>query len=247
MRVVLISDTHGKHRDIKLPKGDILIHAGDMTNVGELVQFEDFNKWMGEQDFEHKIAVAGNHDTSLDLPADEVLCGQTRRSPLRIVGIGTREEWRNKIIPLFTNFVYLENSGVVVDGLNIWGSPYTPFFASDFWRFYTRSGAERSRMWAKIPEGLDVLITHGPPRGILDMTMEKVEAGDLELHDRVRRLMKNPPKVHVFGHIHEGYGTMKIESSIRKTQFINASVATRSYAMTNPPLVWDTELDIIER
>jgi len=54
MRVVLISDTHGAHRRVTLPPGDILIHAGDMTNVGELAQFCDFNEWVGEQPFKHK-------------------------------------------------------------------------------------------------------------------------------------------------------------------------------------------------
>ncbi len=150
MKIVAISDTHGMHRKFKIPDGDLFIHAGDFTNVGELDQVKDFNDWLGELPHTHKVVIAGNHDLSL-ARAPEIT------------------------------------------------------FNSDFWVFHHKGSMARKAHWAQIPEDLDILITHGPPYRILDYTIEGEYAGDLELVERLYQL-DNPPKYHLFGHIHEGYG-----------------------------------------
>lgn len=193
MRIVAMSDTHGMHRKFTVPDGDVFLHCGDFTNVGELDQVKDFNAWLGELPHKHKIVIAGNHDLSLE------------RAP-------------ELTEPMLTNCTYLRDSGIEIpsdekyddcgdqyDSIKIWGSPYTPFFSSDFWVFHKKGQRALREHWAQIPENLDILITHGPPNRILDQTLEGDYAGDSELLDKLSSLDK-PPRYHLFGHIHEGYG-----------------------------------------
>lgn len=207
MKLVLISDTHGKHRRVNIPDADILVHAGDFTMVGELDVVADFNRWLGELPYKHKIVIAGNHDLSFE------------RAP-------------ELVVPMLTNAIYLKNSGVEVEGLRFWGSPYTPFFNSDFWVFHIKHQTSMYEHWRQIPEGLDVLITHGPPNRVLDRTMEGEYAGDPSLLSRLSD-MRTRPKIHVFGHIHESYGHRTAYGS----EVYNASVVDRAYAVTNQPFV----------
>lgn len=132
MRIVLISDTHELHDQVQVPDGDLLIHAGDFTMHGEFDQIVRFNKWMGSLPHKHKIVIAGNHDRTLELqPA--------------------------LAEPLLTNVTYLRDRMVEVEGIKIYGSPWTPFFHSDYWRFHTKTDEERRRLWSMIPEGVDIL------------------------------------------------------------------------------------------
>src|SRR5258708_893187 len=198
MKLVLISDTHGKHRQVSVPEGDILIHAGDFTNVGEVEQVADFNRWLGEHSHKHKIVIAGNHDLGFE------------RVP-------------EFFEPMLTHATYIRDQLIEVEGLKIWGSPWTPFFQSSFWVFHKTSLAMREH-WKQIPEDLDVLITHGPPNRVLDKTQEGEYAGDLELLSRLSE-MRTRPKIHVFGHIHEGYGHRKAYGA----EVYNASILDRAY------------------
>lgn len=208
MRVIAISDTHGLHRKVQVPDGDILIHAGDFTNVGELEQVEDFNDWLGELPHKYKIVIAGNHDLSLERAA-------------------------HVTEPMLTNCMYLRDSGLEIEGLKLWGSPWTPFFHSDYWVFHKRGYKAMYEHWQQLPEGLDILITHGPPSRVLDRTMEGDLAGDAGLTQRLVDLEKRP-RFHFFGHIHEGYG-FRVPNYGVKTY--NVSVCTRMYKPTNPPVV----------
>lgn len=211
-RLVCISDTHNHHREIKLPPGDVLVHAGDMTMSGSREETETFLKWMVAQPHKHKVLIAGNHDW---LFVHE-------------------PEFAREIIPAGVH--YLEDSGVTLDGVSFWGAPWQPWFYD--WAFnLPRNGQELHEKWAMIPAGVDVLVTHGPPHGSLDVcravgTRELVSVGDEALAaalDRVR------PRVHVFGHIHEGYG----QRQHGPTVLVNASTCKNTYRPTNPPLVVD--------
>jgi Icc-related predicted phosphoesterase len=203
MRLVGISDTHSLHDSIdKLPKGDVLVHAGDFMNSGyDLRDIVSFNRWLGEQNFKHRVVCAGNHDRYFENAPQQA-----------------RE--------LLTNATYLENDGITIDGVTFWGSPYTPEFLN--WAFMYPRGTAAQRYWGMIPDSLDVLITHGPPFGILDQTAPgEAHLGCEELLDVVK---KKKPRVHIFGHIHGGAGTFENEA----TRFINAAYLNERYKPLPP-------------
>src|SRR6266852_5039220 len=168
MRVVFTSDTHEKHYGLAVPDGDVFVHAGDFTMTGEPVYVDSFNTWLGHLPHKHKIVIAGNHDRSFDIDPEKALVYGQERLP---------------------NTTYLLNTGVEIEGFKFWGSPYTPFFHSDYWKFHYKP-LEAKAMWAQIPEGLDVLITHGPAHRHLDKTMEGDNAGCYELFRRMRELIE---------------------------------------------------------
>ncbi|MEQ1554175.1 MAG: metallophosphatase domain-containing protein [Ferruginibacter sp.] len=187
MNITMIADTHGLHDDIRLTKGDVLIHAGDITEYGTEEEVMDFLKWFSKQVFAYKIFIAGNHDLFLE----ECTILQ-----------------RKKLIP--KNIIYLNNNGVEINGLKIWGSPVTPYFLG--MAFNAHEGAAIKKHWDKIPIETDVLITHGPPFGKLD--------NELGCKSLLNRVLVVKPKIHCFGHIHEQ------ENSITKNgiSFINAAM-----------------------
>jgi Icc-related predicted phosphoesterase len=203
MRLVVISDTHNLHdRIVSLPDGDILIHAGDFMGSGlDLKEILSFNQWLREQPFKQRVVCAGNHDRSFE------------NMPEMARG-------------LLTNAIYLENDGITIDGVSFWGSPYTPEFMN--WAFmYPRGGAAK-RYWDQIPNGLDVLITHGPPRGILDQVTPGGEhLGCEELRKTVEA---KKPRIHIFGHIHGGAGTFENGT----TRFVNAAYLNEAYKPLDP-------------
>lgn len=198
MRLVAISDTHGLHDQVgDLPEGDILIHSGDFMNTGyHLAEISSFNRWLGRQHFAHRIVVAGNHDRFLE-GSPSLAC------------------------EFLSNATYLENSGVTVGGMSFWGSPYTPEFMD--WAFMYPRGPEAACYWKNVPSNLDVLITHGPPYGILD---QAVPGGEHFGCEELRKAVQGKrPKVHIFGHIHGGAGTV----SDGATTFVNAAFLNERY------------------
>jgi Icc-related predicted phosphoesterase len=218
-RIVFISDTHTMHEDLVLPQGDILIHAGDFTGRGQPHEVGDFFRWMERQaeNFEHIIFIAGNHDRSFEY----------------------KSTWVSYAISkLPKNIHYLEDSEVIIDGIKFYGSPWQPEFHN--WAFNLPRGKELEEKWNMIPHDTDVLITHGPPATILDYTeRDRVNVGCEEL---LKRLSEVKPKIHVFGHIHEGYGYKEHYG----TTFINASTCTLRYNPTNPPVVVDFDGKSVE-
>lgn len=191
MRIVAFSDTHGRHEDVVVPDGDVLVFAGDYTGAGigsVSRELKRFNAWLGSLPHKHKIVVAGNHD-----------------------GILQRfEEAAPKLMP---NAVYLQDREIVIDGVRFYGSPWTPEFMS--WYFMLpRGGKEIASKWAVIPDETDVLITHGPAYSILDyIEWEDIEdnVGCKRLYDRCCQLKL---KAHIFGHIHSGYGQNGISYNV---------------------------------
>jgi predicted phosphodiesterase len=202
MRIVVVSDTHGLHNGIEdLPAGDVLVHAGDFMNSGyDPRDVLSFNCWLGEQPFKHRVVCAGNHDRYFqNSPRDARF--------------------------LLTNATYLENAGVTIDDVTFWGSPYTPEFLNWAFMYPRGSGA---KYWDQIPHGLDVLITHGPPFGILDQVAPGgVHLGCAELLESVEQ---KKPKVHLFGHIHGGAGTFESGATL----FVNAAYLNEQYKPLEP-------------
>lgn len=189
VKIVCISDTHAQHHLTVVPDGDILIHAGDITRHGSLEDVESFDQWLGTLPHRHKVVICGNHD----------FCFQKRPA-----------EARARI----TNAVYLEDSGCEIEGLTFYGSPWQPWFGG--WAFNLPRGEELAAKWAMIPVGVDVLITHGPPESILDLTRRGDSVG---CRDLFLRVFEVKPRLHVFGHIHEAAGQVTSPNTI----FVNAS------------------------
>jgi Icc-related predicted phosphoesterase len=203
LRLVLLSDTHQLHREVDVPDGDVFIHAGDFTMFSESMQaVVDLNDWLGELPHRYKIVVPGNHELFLEADPSE-------RSML-------------------DNAIVLIDEGIVVEGLRIWGSPVTPLYGGAFGLSFAR---DRKRLYARIPRDIDVLITHGPPFGILDTApVSGLHEGCRELLRAVTRVR---PKLHVFGHIHTAYGVFRTEH----TTFVNAARLGLHDAADKPPFV----------
>jgi predicted phosphodiesterase len=202
MKLIAISDTHGLHRSLEIPDGDILIHAGDLTRHGTLVDVLEFNDYLGTLPHPHKIVIAGNHD----------FCFENDR--------GACEE-------LLTNCIYLQDQEVIIDGVKFYGSPWQPWFFD--WAFNLQRGSEIRAKWELIPKDTDVLITHGPPHGIRDLTTQGENIGCVDLLEVVEEIK---PKVHIFGHLHEGYGT----TVKREITYINASSFDDQFQPNNEPI-----------
>lgn len=186
LRFVAISDTHSKHPDIRLPGGDVLVHAGDISSRGTKEEIRQFLKWFDSQPFPFKVFIAGNHDFYLES--------------------ATQPEIEALIPP---GVVYLKDSGVVIGSTRLWGSPYTPVFFN--WAFNKKRGASIRQHWDLIPMDTDVLITHGPVYGFLDTLSNDQHAG---CQDLLRKVLLTKPRAHVCGHIHESWGTIQ-RSGIR--------------------------------
>ena len=198
MKIDCISDLHGHLPELE--GGDLLIVAGDLTAHDMTEEHKFFFKWLLQQNYKQKILIAGNHDGSLH-------------------GL-----YRNKSEA--TDLEYLLDSGYEFDNLKIWGSPWTPTFFN--WYFMKDRGEDIKKMWDLIPDDTDILVTHGPPYGILDYVGGDNQ-GCLDLLHAVRRVK---PKLHIFGHIHEGYGQTEIDGTI----FVNASIMDGKYRPRNKPI-----------
>ena len=172
-----------------------------MNSGTDLLEIISFNRWLGEQPFRHRVVCAGNHDKYF-------------------------ESDPGKARALLTNAHYLENSEITIEGIRLWGSPYTPEFFH--WAFMYPRGTAATRYWDSIPEHLDVLITHGPPLGILDQTApQTLHLGCAELLDAV---WSKKPKVHLFGHIHGGAGELERDG----IRFVNAAYLNERYEPIHP-------------
>lgn len=212
MRICCISDTHSLHGHINLPQADVLVHAGDIigSNRQLIPQLRRFNDWLLRQQvlghYKHVVLTFGNHDefeSTLDMA-------------------------RSCVSP---EFHLLIDQSVTIDGVKFFASPYSLEFFDWGWQL-ARTDEAATSQWDKIPLDTDVLITHGPPFGILDQNKDGVYCGDKWLLERIETL-KIP--LHVCGHIHEGYGT----ASNDNTTFVNASICDYKYQPVNLPVLID--------
>jgi Icc-related predicted phosphoesterase len=206
-RIVCLSDTHNFNENIAVPDGDILIHAGDATVRGTQYEIEMFLSWFYSLPHKNKIFVAGNHDWLY----------QTDNHLARLL----TADYKIK---------YLQDSPCRINNLKIYGSPWQPRFYD--WAFNLNRGSEIAEKWKMIPHDTDILVTHGPPFEILDITPAGDSVGCEELRKVVEKLR---PKAHIFGHIHHGYGTTEKFG----VKFINASICDEFYSPINSPITLD--------
>jgi len=205
MKLVLISDTHGQHRNLSLPKGDVLIHAGDISQRGLHTEVTDFLDWFSSQEYKYKIFIAGNHDFYFEDLSKEIV---------------------DLLIP--DDVIYLNDSGIEIEGIHFYGSPVQPRFYD--WAFNRDRGEDIQKHWDMIPASTDVLITHGPPYEILDMTDGGLRVGCEDLRETLHRLKVS---CHIFGHIHVSYGAVHKDNCY----YANASVLDQNYNLVNDPIV----------
>ena len=216
-KIVFISDTHNKHKHLTskgmgniLGSGDYLIHAGDCTSMGSKNEITQFLEWFSNTDFKHKIFIAGNHDFGFEQQTD------------------IAQEYKDMGV------IYLFDNEVTIDGIKFYGSPWQPEFHN--WAFNLSRGEELAEKWEQIPNDVDILITHGPAYGILDYAPIGGRVGCEELY---RKIVEVKPKIHVCGHIHDGYG----QKTMGGIEFLNASVLNDRYEYAHKPIVveYDTE------
>ena len=217
---ICVSDTHNQvaslhnHRMFQDKEYDVLLHAGDLTFTGDITSMlRELESIASLPGIKHKIIIPGNHDFIFE----------------------RNEDAKNQFKKYFPELTILINETVTItdvngDKFNIYGSPVTPEFYN--WAFNVRRGEEIKRYWDRIPSNTDILVTHGPPYGVLDQlptTYEYVGCHDLwdTIQDRLYNL-----KLHVFGHIHTGYG----ERTKNNITFINASICNSNYVPTNDPV-----------
>jgi Icc-related predicted phosphoesterase len=222
MKLTFISDTHTKHSQLNLNGGDVLIHSGDFMNSGYVRNnIMDFLDWFVEQPYKQKIFISGNHDRYFQNNTEEV---------------------RDILDSIYGGLVsYLEDDGTNIGDVNVWGSPWQPEFFN--WAYnLPRQGTELKEKWDMIPENTDILITHGPPHGYLDKLPNIPDNLGCELLRERVDIIK--PKIHVFGHIHYGYGYV----TNGDTHFINAAVLNEQYIHEHKPInvEWNPETNDLD-
>lgn len=209
-KIVVISDTHNLHNRITIPNGDLLIHAGDATMKGSFTEWAAFVNWFNLLPHTFKIFVAGNHDYILQ--EDPVLATSLFQS----------------------NVYYLQDSIININGILIYGSPWQPEFGH--MAFNLPRGKKLKDKWNTIPKEIDIVVTHGPVYGILDMTAKGDHVGCDELRRAMRRVH---PRYHISGHIHEGYGIVDRVINSKPITYINASICDLKYNPVNNPIIID--------
>lgn len=227
MRIACISDVHSLHSKVNVPEDvDVTVCTGDFTGRGRVWEVRGFLTWFSLR--RRPVLIGGNHDFWLENRVDAF-----------------REMLRE-----FPSITYLQDSAAVIDGVKFYGSPWTPWFhdwafnlpVSDHPEYGTgpfgtpQEPTKTEEVWSKIPNDTDVLLTHGPPAGVLDGIPAGKRVGCPVLRMRVADVR---PKLHVFGHIHHSYGHKMVEG----TMFVNASTCTEQYKPTNPPIVVELEND----
>jgi Icc-related predicted phosphoesterase len=217
MKLCCISDTHGQHQQLDLSKylADVLVFAGDWTagrDVG-LSETANFVKWFSKQPYEHKILVAGNHEREVE------------KNP----------EGLEELLQDHKSITYLNNTGVTIDGINFWGSPYSNEFCS--WAFMDDEDS-LEYIWEKIPDDTNVLVTHGPAYRCNDEVKRAYardpHVGSQSLTNRKKEL-EGVLKLHISGHIHEAYNT--------EGKDVCASILNERYQLVNKPIIKEVSID----
>jgi predicted phosphodiesterase len=222
-KLVFISDTHNKHAKVTVPPCDILVHCGDFTFQGARSEVLNFAQWLHKQPAKHIIVIPGNHEKIME-------------ACLQGVEIDSKE-WILRDCPRAKLLIH---QAIEIDGIKFFGSPWTPYFFNWAWNA-GRTVAEAGHvfkpfigdLWKDIPLDTNVLVTHGPPIGILDQAMDRytgklVSAGCYELSEKIKEL--KDLKVHAFGHLHLNGGSLLEQNGV---QYINASICDEDYRPLN--------------
>lgn len=239
IRICCISDTHGLHNQVTIEPCDILLHGGDVSNIGERYDVSDFISWMERQPALHKVFIAGNHDRSFE---------------------GIKPYWlEDELSHMSSNIHYLQDSGVEIMGIKIWGTPWQPEFYN--WAFNLPRGEKLAEKYALIPWDTDILISHGPPYGIEDSIPDHfLQPGQTDLHVGCKDLLgyiqseQKDLDYHIFGHIHlDGRKDIKpVEVKIKNEinhgdrdhsiTCINAAVVDNRYKVIVKPYYFNYEI-----
>lgn len=217
-KIVGISDTHCKWQSLVVPECDILISAGDYSFKGERHVVKDFHKWLDKQPAKHIVSVQGNHELWVEknfLEAKQVA-----------------EEACPRVH-------FIEEGEVIIDGIKIFGSAWTPFFHN--WAYNAFRGEEIQQHWKKIPDDTNILITHGPAHKILDQLVYVSGEGTREFvgcSDLLKRIREVKPDLHLFGHIHAWGGH---QEHIEGTSHYNVAVCDEMYYPANGVTIIDYE------
>lgn len=202
MQISIISDTHSSHETLGTLGGDVLIHCGDMFNLfsPDFDEIERIDNWFGRQDFDLILCTGGNHDLALQrrLKAAE--------SPFR-------------------NAVYLQDRSYVHKGITFYGAPWTPELRG---QAFFKDDAELGEKWSRIPADTEVLITHTPPAGVLDVSSRGLQLGCEHLADALKRVS---PRLHCFGHVHASSGVREVDGTL----FVNASSVNSQFELVRAP------------
>ena len=194
MKIVCISDTHGCIQDVSFPEGDVIVHCGDFSNHGTEKELTNQLDFFSNLPYKYKIWIAGNHDLLI----------HSSHGPAFI------SKYSNN------NIFYLQDSSITINGINFYGTPWTHKFFN--WCFMdTEEGL--ARHYSRILKDTDILLSHGPPFGILDRNRDGLPCGSSSLLKRIEEIN---PEFHLFGHIHEGYGENYHRSEL--TTYINCSI-----------------------
>ena len=243
MKIVAISDTHNMGKEISVPHGDVLIHAGDHTMRGTEKETKQALDWLSSLPHRHKIFIAGNHDWFF-----------YDNAPRRFRNWSLYKHYtKTEMLKKYPNLIYLEDSSVIIEGRKFYGSPWQPWYYDWAFNFPLMDGASKLfpemfrdqkaaiKKWSQIPKDTNVLITHCPPTGIGD----KVIGGDDHVADtQLRERLFDLPMLsaHVFGHIHTGHGLYlkgKEDGFDNLITFVNAAICDADYEPIQPPIVFE--------
>lgn len=216
MKIVAISDVHTRWKDLVIPNCDVLISAGDFSFRGEPWVVKNFHEWLNKQPATHIISIMGNHELGVEKD------------------FGMSKQLALQACP---RVHFIEEGEVIIDGVKFYGSAITPFFCD--WAYNRLRGPDITRHWDMIPRDTNVLVSHGPPYGILDIVpysngVPKERAG---CHDLLAAVKEIKPDLHIFGHIHHSHGQHHEDG----TSFYNVSICDEMYCPTNPVTVIDYE------
>jgi Icc-related predicted phosphoesterase len=210
MKIACISDTHMQHRQLEISSCDILIHAGDFLRTGKREEVCDFFDWFENQPARYKLLVSGNHDRKVQKKLEE----------------------HNIILNSVT---FLHDSGIKIENLNFWGSSCSSCASTFIKSLKGEEDDKETIAYSMIPSGTDVLITHHPPKGILDSTSHHgYSNGNLSL---LKKVLQIKPKLHVFGHVHLRQGILKNTD----TTFINSALVNDEEELIFKPIYFNLE------
>ncbi len=229
MIIDCIGCTHGAYPE--LSGGDLLIVTGDITAHDKMPEWVGFFKWLKKQDYKKKILIGGNHDRLLEQ------CISTAEA--KAMGFHELDDITSHYL-YDDSYEYLYNNGTEFEGLKIWGSPHSVWFhgVNPLCKAFMEKESQLAKRWALIPLDVDILITHTPPYLILDDMPEHLNFGSHSLLVELETRLK--PKLHVFSHIHEGYGQLVFKrpghGSENNTLCVNCSIMDENYKPVNKPI-----------
>jgi Icc-related predicted phosphoesterase len=208
MEVTCISDTHEFHKKVTIHPTDLLLFAGDCMGSGyDYKNLIDFLDWFSIQPAKYKVMIAGNHDRWIE---------------------DNPKEFRKLLID-YPSIIYLEDDFTIIEGLKIYGTPHSKMFYN--WAF-NRTEVELIGLFDKIPNDINILLSHAPPYTVLDELADGRCVGENTLKYKLYELRNL--ELHVFGHIHNCFGMMKPHG---KHISVNASQVDENYELNNFPLI----------